>query len=322
VSAVPPSALVVTGIVSVQVGAGLAGRLFSQVTPATMTELRMWTAAVLMAVFGGRGLARSARDLVRDRAWRDGAVVLAFGVTLGIMNFSIYQAIARIPLGIAVTIEFLGPLAVAVASSRRLVDLVWVGLAGAGVALLSNGWSSLAVHSAAHAAHAAPGGASAVGVAVTGVAFGLVAAAGWAAYILLSASTGRRFPGSSGLAIALVIAAVVVTPAAATGSGLGSALRPEVLATGIAAGLLSSVIPYRLEMEALRRIPARIFGIWMSLEPAVAALVGLVLLSESLAPREWAAIGCVILACAGAARGGRLAADDPGPSGPVPPSPG
>jgi inner membrane transporter RhtA len=319
VSAVPPSALVVSGIVSVQVGAGLAGRLFSQVTPATMTELRMWTAAVLMAVFGGRGLARSARDLVRDRAWRDGAVVLAFGVTLGIMNFSIYQAFARIPLGIAVTIEFLGPLAVAVASSRRLVDLVWVGLAGAGVALLSNGWSSLAVRSAPNPAH---GGASAVGVAVTGVAFALVAAAGWAAYILLSASTGRRFPGSSGLAIALVIAAVVVTPAAATGSGLGSALRPEVLGTGIAVGLLSSVIPYRFEMEALRRIPARIFGIWMSLEPAVAALVGLVLLSESLAPREWAAIGCVILACAGAARGGGLAADDAGPSGPVPPSPG
>jgi inner membrane transporter RhtA len=318
VSAVPPSALVVTGIVSVQVGAGLAGRLFSQVTPATMTGLRLWTAAVLMAAFGGRGLARSVRDLVRDRAWRDGAIVLAFGLTLGVMNFSIYQAFARIPLGIAVTIEFLGPLAVAVASSRRLVDLVWVALAGGGVALLSNGWSSLAVRSPASPA---PGG-SALGLAVTGVVFALVAAAGWAAYILLSRSTGRRFPGSSGLAIALVIAAVVVTPAAATGSGLGSALRPEVLGTGIAVGLLSSVIPYRFEMEALRRIPARIFGIWMSLEPAVAAVVGLILLSESLAPREWAAIGCVIGACAGAARGGGPVADGSGPSAPVPPSPG
>jgi inner membrane transporter RhtA len=319
VSAVPPSALVVTGIISVQVGAGLAGRMFSQVTPATMTELRLWTAAVLMAVFGGRGLARSVRDLVRDRAWRDGAIVLAFGVTLGVMNFSIYQAFARIPLGIAVTIEFLGPLAVAVASSRRLVDLVWVGLAGGGVALLSNGWSSLAVRSTAHAA---PGGGSALGLAVTGVVFALVAAAGWAAYILLSRSTGRRFPGSSGLAIALVIAAVVVTPAAATGSGLGSALRPEVLGIGITVGLLSSVIPYRFEMEALRRIPTRIFGIWMSLEPAVAALVGLVLLSESLAAREWAAIGCVIVACAGAARGGDPAGEGTDPSEAVPPSPG
>jgi threonine/homoserine efflux transporter RhtA len=316
-SAVPPTTLVVTSIVSVQVGAGLAGRMFSQVTPGTMTELRLWTAAVLMAAFGGRGLVRSVGDLVRERAWRDSAVVLAFGVTLGIMNFSIYQSFARIPLGIAVTIEFLGPLAVAVASSRRLVDLVWVALAGAGVALLSDGWSSLA-HGAAHS------GPSGAGLAVTGVAFALLSAAGWAAYILLSASTGRRFPGSSGLVIAMVIAALVVTPTAAvTGSaGHGSPLRPGVLGTGVAVGLLSSVIPYRLEMEALRRIPARIFGIWMSLEPAVAAVVGLILLSEALAPRQWAAIACVILACAGAARGAGPSPGSPNPPGPVPPSPG
>jgi inner membrane transporter RhtA len=316
-SAVPPTPLVVTSIVSVQVGAGLAGRMFSQVTPATMTELRLWTAAVFMAAFGGRGLVRSVGDLVRERAWRDSAVVLAFGVTLGIMNFAIYQSFARIPLGIAVTIEFLGPLAVAVASSRRLVDLAWVALAGAGVALLSDGWSSLG-HGAAHS------GPSAAGLAVTGVAFALLSAAGWAAYILLSASTGRRFPGSSGLVIALVVAALVVTPpAAVTGSGgHGSPLRPGVLGTGIAIGLLSSVIPYRLEMEALRRIPARIFGILMSLEPAVAAVVGLIFLSEALAPREWAAIGCVVAACAGAARGAGPTPDIPDQAGPVPPSPG
>ena len=306
-----------TSIVSVQVGAGLAGRMFGQVTPGTVTELRLWTAAALMAAFGGRGLVRSVSDLVRERAWRDSAVVLAFGVTLGIMNFSIYQSFARIPLGIAVTIEFLGPLAVAVASSRRLVDLAWVALAGAGVALLSDGWSSLA-HGAAH------GGRSAAGLAVTGVAFALLAAAGWAAYILLSASTGRRFPGSSGLVIAMVIAALVVTPTAAvTGSaGHGSPLRPGVLGTGVAVGLLSSVIPYRLEMEALRRVPARIFGIWMSLEPAVAAVVGLILLSESLAPRQWAAIACVIVACAGAALGARPSPGGPDQPAPVPPSPG
>jgi inner membrane transporter RhtA len=316
VSAVPPSALVVTGIISVQVGAGLAGRMFGEVTPAAMTLLRLWTAAVLTAALGGRGLARSARDLATERAWRDTATVLAFGVTLGIMNFSIYQSFARIPLGIAVTIEFLGPLAVAVATSRRLVDLAWVALAGAGVALLSDGWSSLSVH----AAHAAGG----AGTALAGVAFALAAAACWAAYILLSASTGRRFPGSSGLAIAMVVAAVVVTPAAAvTGTaGHGSPLRPAVLGTGIAVGLLSSVIPYRLEMEALRRIPARVFGIWMSLEPAVAALVGLVLLGEALALRQWAAVGCVIVASAGAARGAGPARDRPGQPGAVPPSPG
>jgi threonine/homoserine efflux transporter RhtA len=303
---------VITGIVSVQIGSGLAGRMFGEVSPAMLTVLRLWTAAIALAAFGGRGLARSIRGLLRERAWRDGAVVVAFGVTLAIMNFAFYQAIARIPLGIAVTIEFLGPLAVAVASSRRLVDLAWVALAGAGVALLSDGWSRLSLH----------GGHG--GTALAGVAWALVAAAGWAAYILLSASTGRRFPGSSGLAIALVIAAVAVTPTAAVGAagrgGTADPLRLAVLGTGVAAGLLSSVIPYQLEMETLRRIPARIFGIWMSLEPAIAALVGLLLLGQSLAPREWAAIGCVIAACAGAARGDASA--PPAPGGPVPPSPG
>jgi inner membrane transporter RhtA len=309
-TAVPPSALVLTGIVSVQVGAGLAARLFGEVSPATMTGLRLWTAAAALAAFGGRGMARSVRDLVRERALRDAVVVAAFGVTLGVMNFSIYQAMARIPLGIAVTIEFLGPLAVAVVSSRRLVDLTWVVLAGTGVTLLSYGWSSLSLHGPQ------PGGRA--GTVLAGVAFALVSATCWAAYIMLSAATGRRFPGSSGLAMAMVIAALVVTPAAVAGSaGRGSPLRLAAVGTGIAVGLLSSVIPYRLEMEALRHIPARIFGIWMSLEPAVAALVGLVLLSEALAPREWAAIGCVIVASAGAARGAGPTRRDP-----VPPSPG
>jgi inner membrane transporter RhtA len=312
---VPPSVLVVTGIFSVQLGAGLAGRMFSEVGPAVMAGLRLWTSAALMAAFGARVLVRSVRDLVRERAWRDSAVVLAFGVTMGIMNFSIYQSFARIPLGIAVTIEFLGPLTVAVVSSRRLIDLVWVALAGAGVALLSDGWTSLSVH---HGAAQAGGG---VGLAVSGVAFALVAAAGWAVYILLSAATGRRFRGSSGLTIAMVVAAVVVTPlaAASPSAGHGSVLQAGVLGTGVAVGLLSSVIPYRLELEALRRIPPRIFGIWMSLEPAIAALVGLVLLGEALAPREWAAIGCVILACAGAARGAGRA--PPGEAGALPPPP-
>jgi inner membrane transporter RhtA len=313
--AVPPSALVLTGIISVQVGAGLAARMFGQVTPAVMTGLRLWSSALLVAAFGGRELARSLRDLVRKRAWRDAAVAVAFGVTLGIMNFSIYQSFARIPLGIAVTIEFLGPLAVAVASSRRLIDLAWVGLAGAGVALLSNGWASLA-HGSGR------GGPADAGLAVSGVAFALVAAACWAAYIVLSASTGRRFPGSSGLVIAMVIAAIVATPVTVVqgSAGHGSVLRPAVLATGVAVGLLSSVIPYRLELEALRRIPARVFGIWMSLEPAAAAMVGLVLLSEALAPREWAAIVCVMVACAGAARG--AAEPDVAQTGaPPPPTP-
>jgi inner membrane transporter RhtA len=219
------------------------------------------------------------------------------------MNFSIYQSFARIPLGIAVTIEFLGPLAVAVASSRRLIDLLWVGLAGLGVALLARGGPSLA-------SGAVPGSRGGTGLAVAGIAFALVAAAAWAAYILLSAATGRRLSGSSGLAIAMIIAALVVTPPAVA-AGHAALLRPGVLATGAAIGLLSSVIPYRFELEALRRIPPGVFGIWMSLEPAVAAVVGLVLLSESLAAREWAAVCLVTVASAGAARGAAGAAQAP-----------
>jgi inner membrane transporter RhtA len=239
--------------------------------------------------------------------------VVAFGLTLGIMNFSIYQSFARIPLGIAVTIEFLGPLAVAVAFSRRLTDLAWVAVAGCGVALLSNGWGSLSAHAARDGAAT---GHAITGTVLAGLVFALISAACWAAYILLSRSTGQRFSGSSGLVIAMIIAAVAVTPPAAVqAAGPGSTLTAGVVATGVAVGLLSSVIPYRLELEALRVIPTRIFGIWMSLEPAVAAFAGLVLLHQALAPREWAAVGCVVIASAGAARGSGPAAAEP----PVPP---
>ena len=291
----PPSVLVLTGVVSVQVGAGLAARLFTQIPPAAVTALRLWTAAALMVVVGARPLRQNLAALVRRRSWRDAAVVAAFGLTLAVMNYSIYQAFARIPLGIAVTIEFLGPLAVAVATSRRLIDLLWVALAGAGVALLTG------------TGNPAGGGH---GTDLIGLAFALLAGTAWAAYIILSRATGRRFPGASGLTIAMLVAAVVIVPVGVT-AGRGALLRPSILATGLAIGLLSSIIPYTLELEALRRIPARVFGIWMSLEPAVAALVGLVMLGEALAVSEWAAIVCVMVACAGAARGSARASQAP-----------
>jgi len=293
--ATPPAVLVLTGVVSVQVGAGLAARLFSQVPPAAVTGLRLWAAALLLAVLGARGLRREITGLIRRRAWTDAAVVVAFGLTLAVMNYSIYQAFARIPLGIAVTVEFLGPLAVAVAASRRALDLAWVALAGAGVALLSQEGGSVAP-GAGHGA-ASQGLA---GINLAGLLFALAAAASWAIYILLSAATGRRFPGSSGLTVAMGVAALAVTPAGLLAGGR-SLLRPGVLGTGVAIGLLSSIIPYSLELETLRRVPAKVFGIWMSLEPAVAALVGLVMLSQSLSLAEWGAIGCVTVASAGAA---------------------
>ncbi len=285
----------------------MADRLFASVSPAGATGLRLWWSALILAVLGGRGVAAAVRGVLARQAWRDAAVVVTFGVVLGVMNFSIYQSFARIPLGAAVTIEFLGPLAVAVASSRRLVDLLWVCLAAGGVVLLTRDGAHLA-------------GTPATGRELAGVGFGLVAAASWAAYILLSRSTGRRFGGSSGLVIAMLVAAAVVTPAAvASGRHL---LRPGALTAGLAIGLLSSVIPYRLELEALRRIPARVFGIWMSLEPAVAALVGLVVLGQHLSWPQWLAIGCVTVACAGAARGSPAVPPDQGgragEPGPVP----
>ncbi len=275
-----PAAMILTGIVSVQFGAGLADKLFGQIPPAAVTGLRLWISAAAMVLLSGRGVSRAVRDLRKRRAVKDAVIAGSFGIALGVMNFSIYQAFARIPLGVAVTIEFLGPLAVAVAGSRHLRDIGWVVLAATGVVLLTQGGHG----------H----------LDLTGVIYAGVAAACWAAYILLSSATGRRFPGSAGLAIAMVVAAVLVTPPAVLAGG-SKMFRPALLAIGAAIGLLSSVIPYRLELEALRRMPTRLFGVWMSLEPAVAALIGLVLLGQQLSLVEWLAIGCVMIACAGAA---------------------
>jgi threonine/homoserine efflux transporter RhtA len=279
---VAPAAMVLSGIISVQYGAGIAAKLFHEIPPVAVTGLRLWTSAVAMALISGRGLARAFGDLARRRAWGDAGIAVTFGISLLIMNFSIYQAFSRIPLGVAVTIEFLGPLAVAVAGSRHLRDVGWVVLAATGVVLLTQG---------------GPGHLDPIGV-----LFAAVAGTCWAAYIVLSSATGRRFPGSAGLAIAMVVAGVLITPPAVIAGG-GAMFRPAVLATGAAIGILSSVIPYRLELEALRRMPMRLFGVWMSLEPAVAALIGLALLGQHLNAVEWLAIGCVMIACAGAANG-------------------
>ena len=295
-----------TGILSVQIGAGLAARMFGTVSAAGLTGLRLWTATLLLMGFGARPTMRAVRGVVADRAWRDATVVIAFGLTLAIMNFSIYQAFARIPLGIAVTIEFLGPLAVAVASSRRLIDVVWVVLAGTGVTLLGTAGVSVARLGDGPGAS----GASASLTVLTGVLFALTAAAAWACYILLAAATGRRFSGSSGLVLAMAIASVVIAPAAVISAGR-ALLRPAALGAGLAIGLLSSVIPYRFELETLRRVPPRVFGIWMSLEPAIAALVGVVLLSQGLSATQWIAIGCVMVASAGAALGASRSATAP-----------
>jgi inner membrane transporter RhtA len=278
--------LVLAAAVSVQSGAGIAARLFGELPPAAVTTLRLWSAALIMLAVGGRGAARVVADLAKRRAWRDAVATGTFGIFLAVMNFAIYQAFERIPLGIAVTIEFLGPLAVAVAGASaskttRILSLVWVALAAAGVLLLAGrGHLDLA-----------------------GVAFALLSAVGWAGYILFSRATGQRVPGSAGLVIAMCVAAVLVT-APGVAAGAPQMFRPSLLLTGAAIGLLSSVIPYWLEFEALRRVPPRVFGVWMSLQPAVAALIGLAMLGQRLSAAEWAGICCVTVASGGAARGG------------------
>ena len=211
---------------------------------------------------------------------RELRLVAAFGIALGLMNWSIYEAMDRIPLGVAVTIEFAGPLAVAVVGSRRPLDGLWIVLAAAGIVLLAD-----------------PGGG---GADTTGVLFALLAAACWSAYIVLSKRVGQVFPGGSGLALAMVFGMLVALPAGLHQGGSGL-LEPHVLAVGLAVALASSVLPYSLELEALRRLPAAVFGVLMSLEPAVAALAGWVVLDQVLGARELLAIALVVVASAGAA---------------------
>lgn len=197
------------------------------------------------------------------------------------MNLSFYLALDRIPLGIAVTLEFVGPLGVAIAGSRRRRDLVWVGLAAAGLVLL------------------APGPGSDLDA--FGCAMALVAGAFWGAYILLTARVGRALEGGGGLAIAMGVAAALTVPVGVIDGG-GGLLSLEVLVIGLLVAIASSALPYSLELEALRRLPASTFGVLMSLEPAVAATVGFVGLSQGLAARELVAIGLVLAASAGALR--------------------
>jgi inner membrane transporter RhtA len=271
---VPPVGLVLSGVVSVQFGAALATSLFDELGPAGTSVLRLTLAALILGVV--------VRPAIRGRSRADLRLVVAFGVALGVMNLSFYEALDRIPLGIAVTIEFAGPLAVGVLGSRRALDLVWVTLAAAGIVLLAN-----------------PGAASSPDT--TGVAFALVAAACWGLYIVLAARAGPRFKGTEGVALAMLVGALIPL-----GPGIAEAgtdlLRPQFLAIGAGIGLLSSAIPYSLETEALRRIPRHVFGVLMSMEPAVAALAGFLVLGQSLHARELVAIALVVAASAGASR--------------------
>jgi inner membrane transporter RhtA len=212
-----------------------------------------------------------------------------YGIALAGMNLAFYSSIDRIPLGIAVTFEFVGPLSVAVVGSRRALDLVWVGLAAAGILLLSDFGS---------------GDLDALGVGLA-----LLAGSFWAGYIVLSVRVGKAFPGGSGLALAMLVATVPLAPVGIAQGG-SELLVPGVLLVAAGVGIMSSAIPYTLEIEALRRMPTGVFGVLMSLEPAVAAIAGYVVLGEGLATREIAAVALVVAASAGAASGATVAPRD------------
>ncbi|MEU5087352.1 EamA family transporter [Streptomyces sp. NPDC021356] len=268
-----PVGLVLAGCVSVQFGGALAVTLMPRAGALGVVSLRLLVAAIVLLVV--------CRPRLRGHSRADWGTVVAFGVTMAAMNGLFYEAVARIPLGPAVTLEVLGPLALSVVASRRAINAVWAGLALGGVFLLGGG-----------------GFGSLDGA---GAALALGAGAMWATYIVFSARTGRRFPQADGLALAMAVGAILFLPLGIAESGTKLA-DPTTFGLGAAVAVLSSVLPYTLELLALRRLPAPTFAILMSLEPAIAALAGFLILSQSLAPLEIVAIALVIAASMGAVR--------------------
>lgn len=267
---VPAPLLVLVAIASVQLGSAVARTVFDEVGAYGITLLRLGISALFLVLVVRPRVRRWTRQQL-------GAAVL-LGLTMGAMNIVFYLSIRTVPLGVAVTVEFIGPLLVALVQSRRLRDFVFVLLAAAGVVLLGVDRTD--------------------DVPLEGLALALLAGAFWGGYILASARVGRLVPGMDGLAVALVVAAALALPLGA--EGVAAAVGdPLILAVGVAVALLSSVIPYGLELVALRRLPTRVFGILMSLEPAAAALAGLAILGQRLAPRELVAMVLVSVASLG-----------------------
>lgn len=273
VSPLPPTSLVFLSISVAQLGSAVAKSLFTVLSPMAMVFLRVGFAALLLLILWRKELVGNLRSNYR--------VLILFGLSLALMNLSFYMAIERIPLGIAVTLEFIGPLGVAIVNSRQLLDMLWVLLAAIGIILL------------------APVGG--LNLDLVGVALALFAGSFWAAYILFSAKVGQLFPGGRGLALAMAVAAIVLLPMGVLAGG-STLLKPNVLLMGFGVAMLSSAIPYSLELEALRFLPVRVFGVLMSLQPVAAAFMGFLLLGETLNLRAIMAILLVSVAAAGTSR--------------------
>jgi inner membrane transporter RhtA len=273
-SAPSPTVLVLLSVASTQFGSAIAKSLFAQINPYAVVFLRVGFAALLLLALWRPNW----RQVNRATA----PTLILFGLSLAFMNLSFYLAIERIPIGVAVALEFIGPLGVAVAHSRRWLDALWVVLAAVGIALLAPIGDDFRLDP-------------------IGVGLALVAGALWASYILLTAKVGKALPGGAGLALAMTVGAIVLLP---IGIGAGGAvlLSPTLLLIGLGVALLSSALPYSLELEALRWMPVRVFGVLLSTEPAAAALIGFLVLRETLSLRAMVAIGLVTVAAAGSAR--------------------
>jgi inner membrane transporter RhtA len=275
-SRAPSPALVVGAIASVQFGSAVAATLFARIGPGGAVLLRLLTATVALVLIW--------RPRPREIPRRDLLLACGFGLILAGMNLAFYHAIQRIPLGVAVTIEFIGPLGVAVLGSRRALDMVWVALAVAGILALMHG----DMHS----------------LNTLGVVLALLAGCLWGAYILVNARLGRAFADGTGLSLAMVVATCVALPVGAVEGGT-HLLAVHSLLLGAGVGMLSSAIPYSFELEALRRIATRVFGVLMSLEPAMAALAGFIVLGQALSAREALGIALVVVASGGASLASR-----------------
>jgi inner membrane transporter RhtA len=283
----PALPAVLIAIVSVQGGAALAKGLFPALGPAGTVGLRIGLSAlILLAAF------RPPLTKLTATQWR---AVIPYGMVLGVMNLLFYSAISRIPLGLAVTVEFVGPLGVAVFGSRKAVDVLWVVLAGAGIALITP-WTAGS------------------GVDPVGVLLAFAAGCCWAAYIVLGGRLSRLLPGGAAVSTGMLVGALTAVPIAAAMGGFAH-LTPGRLGIGLGVAILSSALPYTLEMIALKALPARTFGILMSLEPAVAALAGLAFLGEVLSLNQWIAVFLVIAASAGSTVTSRKTAEPAGDSG-------
>ena len=264
--------LLLVAMVSMQAGAAFAKGLFPRVGPQGATALRLGFSALVLSVAW-----RPWRTL---RSLRLTSPLIAYGFCLGAMNTLFYMALRTTPLGIAIALEFVGPLSVALLASRRWLDFLWIALAAAGVLLLLPVWNTPPT------------------IDPVGAMLALAAGAFWALYIVFGRKVGQSH-GAAAAALGMIIAAVVFVPIGVTTAG-SAVFDLAILPSGLALGVLSSALPYSLEMIALTRIPPQAFGALMSLEPAIGALAGLAILNERLSPLQWTGISCVVLASSGA----------------------